>query len=73
MQVRAFYESPEFFFTVWNGTFCYQCAYFRATEEAIVFLAVVIPEVTEGKYNIEGDFETAEDLPARSGDKWMKR
>ena len=40
---------------------------------AMVFLAVVIPEVTEGKYNMEVDFETAEDLPARSGDKWMKR
>ena len=39
----------------------------------MVFLAVVIPEVTEGKYTMEGDFETAEDLPARSGDKWMKR
>ena len=40
---------------------------------AMVFLAVVIPEVTEGKYSMEDDFETAEDLPARSGDKWMKR
>ena len=39
----------------------------------MVFLAVVIPEVTEGKYSMEGDFETTEDLAARSGDKWMKR
>ena len=39
----------------------------------MVLLAVVVPEVTEGKYTMEDDFETAEDLPARSGDKWMKR
>ena len=39
----------------------------------MVFLAMVIPEVTEGKYTMEGDLESAEDLPARSGDKWMKR
>ena len=37
----------------------------------MVFLAMA--EVTEGKYSMEDDFETAEDLPARSGDKWMKR
>ena len=27
---------------------------------AMVFLAVVIPEVTEGKYSMEDDFETAQ-------------
>ena len=39
----------------------------------MVFLAVVIPEVTAVKYTMEEDLEIADDLPARSGDKWMKR
>ena len=36
-------------------------------------LTPVIAEVTEGNDIMEEQFEIEEDLPARSGDRWMKR
>ena len=36
-------------------------------------LSPVIAEVTEGNDIMEEQFEIEEDLPARSGDRWMKR
>ena len=36
-------------------------------------LTPVISEVPEGNGNMEEQLELEEDLPARSGDRWMKR